>query len=101
MKRSNNVAHPQEEKSKTEATSYRSISLTVCVVNLLEIIIKARMKWYLESEQLLTPQQAWFREHHCTEDETTSLAQEIVDGFQQNIQTLAIWIYLKKAFDKV
>ena len=88
-------------KSKTEATSYRPISLTSCVVKLLERIINARMKWYLESEQLLAPQQAGFREHHCTEDQTTYLAQEIEDGFQQNKQTLAIWIDLQKAFDKV
>ena len=32
-------------ESKTEATSYRPISLTSCVVKLLERIINARMKW--------------------------------------------------------
>ena len=56
----------EKEKSKTEAPTYRPISLTSCVVKLLERIINARTKWYLESEQLLTPQQAGFREHHCT-----------------------------------
>ena len=60
------------------------------------------MKRYIESEQLLAPQQAGFREHHCTEDQTTYLAQEIEDGFQQNKQTsMAIWLDLQKAFDKV
>ena len=88
-------------KSKTEATSYRPISLTSCVVKLLERIINARLKWFLESEQLLAPQQAGFREHHCTEDQTTYLAQEIEDGFQQSKQTMAIWIDLQKAFNKV
>ena len=88
-------------KSKTEATSYRPISLTSCVVKLLERIINARLTWFLESEQLLAPQQAGFREHHCTENQTTYLAQEIEDGFQQSKQTMAIWIDLQKAFDKV
>ena len=59
------------------------------------------MKLNLESEQVLAPQQAGFREHHCTEDQTTYLAQAIEDGFQQNKQTLAIWIDLQKAFHKV
>ena len=77
-------------KSKTEATSYRPISLTSCVVKLLERIINARLKWFLESKQLLAPQQAGFREHHWTEDQTTYLAQEIEDGFQQSKQTMAI-----------
>ena len=87
-------------KSKTETTSYRPISLTSCVVKLLERIINARMKLYLEAEQLLSPQQAGFRENHCTEDQTTYLAQEIEYGFQQNKQTLAIWINLQKHFTK-
>ena len=65
-------------KSKTEEEiSYRHISLTSCVVKLLERIINDRMKWYLESEQRLAPQQAEFREHHCTEDQTTYLAQKM------------------------
>ena len=91
----------EKGKSKTEATSYRPISLTSCVVKLLERIINARLKWFLESEQLLAPQQAGFREHHCSEDQTTYLAQEIEDGFQQSKQTMAIWIDLQKSFDKV
>ena len=41
------------------------------------------------------------REHHCTEDQNTYLTKEIEDGFQQNKQTLAIWMDLQKAFDKV
>ena len=58
-------------KAKTEATSYRSISLTSCMVKLLERIINTRLKWFLETEKLLVPQQAGFREHQCTEDQTT------------------------------
>ena len=46
-------------------------------------------------------EQAGFREHHCTEDQTTYLAQEIEDGFQHKKQTLTVWIDLQKAFDTV
>ena len=70
MERSNNDTHLQERKSKTESTSYGLISLTSCVVKLLERITNARLKWYLESEQLLAPQQGGFREQHCTEYQT-------------------------------
>ena len=69
-------------KTKTEATSYRSISLTSCMAKLLEQIINTRLKWFLETEKLLVPQQAGFREHQCTKDQTTYLAQEIEDEFQ-------------------
>ena len=63
-------------KAKTEATSYRPISPTSCMVKLLERISNTRLKWFLETEKLLVPQQAGFREHQCTEDQTTYLAQE-------------------------
>ena len=69
-------------KAKREASSYRPISLTSCIVKELERIIKTRLKWFLESEKLLASEQTGFREHHCTEDQTTYLAQEIEDGFQ-------------------
>ena len=50
---------------------------------------------------MLAEEQAGFREHHCTEDQTTYLAQEIEDGFQHKKQTLTVWIDLQKAFDTV
>ena len=50
---------------------------------------------------MLASEHAGFREHHCTEDQTTYLAQEIEDGFQHKKQTLTVWIDLQKAFDTV
>ena len=81
--------------------SYRPISLTSCIVKVLERIINTRLKWFLESEKLFVSEQAGFREHHCTEDQTTYLAQEIEDGFQHKKQTLIVWFDLQKAFDTV
>ena len=40
-------------KAKTEASSYRPISLTSCIVKVLERIINTRLKWFIESEKLL------------------------------------------------
>ena len=54
----------------------------VCIVTVLERIINTRLKWFLESENLLASEQAGFREHHCIEDQTTYIAQEIEYGFQ-------------------
>ena len=72
------------------------------MVKLLERIINTRLKWFLEAEKLLVPQQARFREHQCTEEQTTYLIQEIEDGFQRKKkQILSVWIDLQKPFDKV
>jgi hypothetical protein len=55
----------------------------------------------LESKRILSPQQADFRQHRATEDQITYIAQEIEDAYQRREHTLAVWVGLEKAFDKV
>ena len=88
-------------KNKSKPLSYRPISLTSCVCKTMERIINERMQWYLESEAILIPEQAGFRQHRSTEDQTTHLAQVIEDAFQGKKVVLASFIDLQKAFDKV
>ena len=88
-------------KDKAKADSYRPISLTSCVGKLMERLINTRMMWYLEKENVLMPTQAGFRHHRSTEDQVTYIAQEIEDALQDKKQTIAVWIDLEKAFDKV
>ena len=88
-------------KNRTKAASFRPISLTSCICKTLERIINQRMQWYLESESIILPEQAGFRRHKSTEDQTTHLAQVIEDSFQAQKVTLAAFIDLQKAFDKV
>ena len=57
--------------------------------------------WHLEKNQLITPQQAGFRQHHSTEDQVTYLSQKTEDGFQGKKHTLAVWVDFEKAYDKV
>lgn len=88
-------------KDSSNASNYRPISLTSCLCKTMERIINHRLQWYIESENILMPQQAGFRQCYSTEDQTTYLSQEIEDAFQEKKLVLAAWIDLKKAFDKV
>ena len=67
----------------------------------MESMINGRLVWYLESNQYFIPNQAGFRQHHSTEDQVTYLSQKIEDGFQSKKHTVAVWVDLEKAFDKV
>ena len=88
-------------KDKTDASSYRPISLTSCTGKLMERLINTRLMWHLESKNHISPEQAAFRQNRSTEDQVTYIAQEIEDGFQEGKHTLTVWIDLEKAFDKV
>jgi len=88
-------------KNKGKAASYRPISLTSCVCKTMERIVNQRLQWYLEVEDVITPEQAGFRRYRSTEDQTTHLTQVIEDAFQAKKATLAVFIDLQRAFDKV
>ena len=88
-------------KDPKQAASYRPISLTSCVGNTMERVVNQRLKWYLDTNDLLAPEQAGFRQFRATEDQTKYLAQEIEDAFQEKSVTCVVWIDIQRAFDKV
>ena len=88
-------------KDRAKAESYRPISLTSCVGKLMERIINKRLVHHIEEKQLIPPEQAAFRQNRSTEDQITYISQAIEDAFQEKKHTIAVWIDLEKAFDKV
>ena len=88
-------------KDRAQAENYRPISLTSCVGKLMERLINKRLMYHLEKRQYLPREQAAFRQNRSTEDQITYISQAIEDAFQEKKQTVAIWIDLEKAFDKV
>ena len=88
-------------KNKSKAASYHPISLTSSCCKLIERIINKRLQTYLESENILGQEQAGFRQYKSTDDQTTHLSQALEDAFQPKKVTLAVFVDLQRAFDKV
>ena len=70
-------------KSPSEVASFRPISLTSCVVKLLERIIADRLYYIAETNNMFSQFQAGFRKGRSCEDQITRILQAIEDGFQQ------------------
>ena len=62
-------------------TSFRPISLTSCASKLFERLVHARLSYFVESRNLLSPLQAGFRPGRSTLDQILLLSQSISDGF--------------------
>ena len=88
-------------KDKSKIESYRPISLTSCVGILMKTLIKTRFMCHLEDKTHITLEQAAFRQDRSTEHQITYISQAIEDAFNDKKNTLAAWIDLEKAFDKV
>ena len=88
-------------KDRANTDSYRPIGLTSCAGKLMERMINTRLVWHLEKNNIITPEQAGFRQHHSTEDQVTYIAQKIEDGSQDKQHTLTVWIDMEKAYDRV
>jgi ribonuclease HI len=88
-------------KDRHSKTSYRPISLLSCLGKTMERMVNRRLQHHLEKNGLLNPAQSGFRKNRNTEDQVTLLTQDIENGFQEKMKTLAVFVDLTKAFDKV
>ena len=90
---------PKPGKDHTEPTNYRPIALTSCLCKTLERMINARLVWYLEINNLISPVQSGFRSERSTDDILVRLETFIRDAFVKKEHVVAVFFDLKKAYD--
>ena len=88
-------------KDPAEVDSYRPIALTSILAKTMEKMIHARLNWFLEKQQLITPVQAGFRKFHSTTQQVAMLSQEMKDALDNSKSTLAVFIDFKSAYDSI
>jgi ribonuclease HI len=92
---------PKPNKPSDVVSSYRPISLTSCLCKLFERIITNRISWYVESKNLICPNQAGFRKRRCTTDHLVQLDLDIKRSFKEKQSTVAVFLDIEKAYDSV
>ena len=90
---------PKPGKDHTEPTNYRPIALKSCLCKTLERMINARLVWYLESNNLISPVQSGFRSERSTNDNLVRLETFIRDAFVKKEHVVAVFFDLEKAYD--
>ena len=88
-------------KDRHSKTDYRPISLLSCLGKSMERMVNRCLQHHLEKKCLLCPSQSGFRKNRSTEDQVTLLTQDIENASQQKIKTLAVFVHLTKAFNKI
>lgn len=89
------------DKNRLDVSSYRPVQLTNTLCKTMEKIVTRRMVWWIEHQNLLDSHQTGFRKKRSTIDNIIQLQTEILEGFQNNQYTVAVFFDLEKAFDRI
>ena len=88
-------------KPRADPASYRPISLSSCASKIIERMVNGRIKVYIENNNLLSEHQNGFRPNRSTTDSIAHIINSIYTSFHNKEVTVALFIDLKAAFDKV
>ena len=90
-------------KLPSDLASYRPISLTSCIVKILERMINDRLYHLAESHGWFNTQQAGFRKGRGCDDQAARIIQAIEDGFQHKpmLRSILVLLDFSKAYDTV
>ena len=86
---------------KGNGTKFRPISLTSCACKLFESMVKNRMQWWAEVNNLIPSSQHGFRKGHSCADNLSNLSLKVQEAFMEKKQVLAAFIDVRGAFPNV
>lgn len=88
-------------KDPNNFDSYRPISLTSCIGKLFEAMIKFRLEWFIETNNIISNNQFAYRKGKSASESFCSLISDIKNGLSNNSNTLCVFLDIQGAFDSV
>ena len=95
------VTHVLKSDNPTLQDNYRPITVIPALSKVMEKIIHNKLSRYLEANSLLCSHQFWFRQGRSTQHAGTLLSVNIGQNMDKGLRSGAVYIDLRKAFDKV
>lgn len=92
---------PKQGKNLSEPANYRPISLLNTMSKLTEKIIAKRLKHNIQQLKIIRDEQCGFRNSHSTTMQLMRHVENITKGYNENRATVALYLDIKQAFDKV
>lgn len=86
---------------KSSPGKLRPISLTSCLLKVMEKVISSRLQWWIENNQILSNTQYGFRKGKSCHDNLALLSTEIQTGITLAQYTPCLFIDIKSAFNNL
>jgi ribonuclease HI len=95
------VPVPKPGKDPNLGSSYRPIALLSCFLKILERLLKTRLEWFTENNNILSTYQFGFRKGRSSADNLSILTTEINIANMKREYTFAIFLDINAAYDNV
>lgn len=86
---------------KKKINKFRPNTMSSCVGKILERMINKRLVWLCESRGVFDKNQNGFRKEKSCVDNLVKLVSEIEIGMKNNLNTMAVFLDVKSAYDNV
>lgn len=95
------VPIPKPGKDHTRPENYRPIALTSTLCKLMEKILNKRLRWYIETNDLLSKFQSGFRQRRSTMDHLVNVETSITDALVNKQHAIVVSMDIERAFEMV